>query len=77
MKEYYLKSYRAQEVLAQQLYFEERIGGFEEAIRNDKAWFEHVRNKAEDHGLPLDEMIKIDAEYMLEQELDDLRNKYD
>lgn len=75
VQKYYLPYYRAEQVLAKQLYFEEWRKDIENTIRNDKDWFEHVRKKARERGLPVDEMIRIDAEYMLQQNLEELRTK--
>jgi hypothetical protein len=75
MNKYYLPGWRAEEVYAKELYFEERVKQYEKTIRSDEEWLDHVRKKAKKNDLTLDEMIRIDAEYMLQQELEDLRSK--
>lgn len=47
---------------------EERIRYYEDAIRSDPTWLEHVRQKALQRGKTLDEMIHEDAIYMVDQE---------
>lgn len=47
---------------------EERIRYFEELIQGDPAWLESVTKKAVEQGKTLDQMIREDAIYMMEQE---------
>jgi len=47
---------------------EEKIKVFEDLIRKDPEWLESVRKKAEEQGKPLEQAIKEDAIYMVEQE---------
>jgi hypothetical protein len=37
---------------------------FERSIRHDPNWLNHVRSKAEERGLALDEMISLEADYV-------------
>jgi hypothetical protein len=46
----------------------ERIEYFENLIRSDTDWLEMVTQKAREQGKPLDQMIREDAIYMVEQE---------
>lgn len=75
MNEFNLSPGRAKEVLAWKLYLEERIVQIERSIRNDEDWLRHVAGKAAANGILLDEMVTIDAEYVLDQELDSLAGK--
>ncbi len=63
--------YMADQELSRMSPDEEKIKGYEDAIRNDPEWLEAVRQKAEARGVPLDEMIREDARYMAEQEKKD------
>jgi hypothetical protein len=54
---------------AWQIYKSEQIQNTCQSIRNDPHWLEHVREKAIQKGIPLDEMIRLDAEYVWEQRL--------
>jgi hypothetical protein len=56
-------------IIAWQIYKEEYIQKTCKAIRNDPAWLEHVRGKALQKGIPLEEMIRLDAVYVWEQKL--------
>ncbi|MCK9398443.1 MAG: hypothetical protein M0Q51_00420 [Bacteroidales bacterium] len=42
---------------------------FSRIISDNPVWMEHVRGKAIQKGIPLKEMIRLDAEYMWEQKL--------
>jgi hypothetical protein len=45
-----------------------KIQSYEKAIRNDPKWLELVTKKATDQNKSLDQMIREDAEFMVEQE---------
>jgi hypothetical protein len=60
-------------IKAWQLFRDEEIGRTCQAIRNDAAWLEIVKEKARDNNIPLDEMIRMDAEYMWKVRVKDLR----
>lgn len=60
-------------IKAWQLYQEEEIQKTMLAIRNDPAWLEHVKQKAVEKGIHLEQMMRLDAEYMWEQRLKKLR----
>lgn len=51
------------------LYRERQIHVTEQAIRSTPEWREDVRVKADKKGIPLDSMIRMDAEYVWEQRL--------
>lgn len=38
-----------------------------EAISNDSTWYASIRAKAEEHGLPADSMLRVDADWMMHQ----------
>lgn len=59
--------YLAMKQLSNPAIREEQIKAYENAIKNDPAWLEAVRQKAAERNIPLDEMIRQDAIYMLEQ----------
>ena len=42
---------------------------FEEKVRNDQSWMEEIARKAGEKNISLEEMIAIDAEYMLSESL--------
>ena len=44
------------------------IERWKQAIRNDKQWLEHIKQKALENKISLDSMLYINAKYMLEQE---------
>ncbi len=48
-------------------YREEEITRISDAIRNDAAWLSDVRRKAGERDIPLEEMIRLDAIWVLEQ----------
>jgi hypothetical protein len=54
---------------AWQIYEENEIKRISENIRQDASWLEDVRQKALKNGISLEEMIRLDAVYMWEQEL--------
>jgi hypothetical protein len=56
-------------IKAWQIYQEEEIQKTCEVIRHDPTWLEHVKGKALDKGISLDEMIRLDAAYMWAQRL--------
>ena len=56
-------------IKAWQIYQEEEIQKNCRIIQNDSAWLEHVRAKASNKGISLDEMIRMDAVYLWEQKL--------
>lgn len=45
---------------------EEKIRSMMHTIRSDEKWLSHVREKAIERGVPLDSMIYLDAEYMID-----------
>ncbi|MBK8151664.1 MAG: hypothetical protein IPK61_00420 [Saprospiraceae bacterium] len=45
---------------------EEKIRSMMHTIRSDEKWLSHVREKAIERGIPLDSMIYLDAEYMID-----------
>jgi len=47
---------------------ETKIREYERLIRADEKWLSDVKRKAEEKNISLDEMIRLDAEYMTEQE---------
>ena len=54
---------------ARQMYFEDEISRISGIIRNDEKWLEQIRIKAENKGLPLEAMIRLDAIWVYEQKL--------
>jgi len=56
-------------LMARQMYFEDEISRISGIIRNDEKWLEQVRAKAENKGLPLEAMIRLDAIWVYEQKL--------
>jgi hypothetical protein len=53
----------------------ERIEFFKRLILNDPKWSALVRQKAVDRKITFEQMIQNDAEYMVEQELNNLKNR--
>lgn len=60
--------YMAGQKLEQKAPSEEKIKVFEDLIRKDPDWLESVRKKAEEQGKSLEQAIRDDAIYMVEQE---------
>jgi len=58
-------------IKAWQLYRDEEIRKSILAIRDDQEWLEAVKQKAMEKDIPLDEMIRLDAEYMWEMKLNE------
>ena len=48
---------------------ETKIREYERLIRADEKWLSDVKKKAEEKNISLDEMIRLDAEYMTDQEM--------
>ncbi|MBW6460852.1 MAG: hypothetical protein K0B08_09780 [Bacteroidales bacterium] len=57
------------DIAAARIYREEEIARTSYAIRSDPTWLEHVRRKAEEKNISLEEMISLDAEYVYEERL--------
>ena len=49
--------------------FKRRVRHYEDLIRNTPEWLETIKGKAKERGISLDEMIKMDATYMANEEL--------
>ena len=45
-----------------------KIKNYEESIRRTPEWLADVKKKALERNIPLDTMIRKDAEYLVEQE---------
>jgi hypothetical protein len=52
-----------------------RLRYFERKIRNNPEWLELVRKKAQEQKVALDEMIRRDAQYMVDEELKNKKTK--
>lgn len=55
--------------------FDEKVEDVIDVIKNDPAWLKKVSEKAEKKGLNLDEMIKLDAEYIVSEK--EKKNKHE
>lgn len=55
---------------SQQAIFNKRVKYFQNRIRSDRNWLKMVKEKAEKREIPLDSMIKLDAIYMVKQEME-------
>jgi hypothetical protein len=53
----------------------ERIGFFKKLILNDPKWTALVRQKAKDRKITFEQMLQNDAEYMVEFEINNLKNQ--
>lgn len=49
--------------------FEEKVNRLVETIKNDPVWLQAVSGKAVKNGLPLDEMLRLEAEYSINQQI--------
>jgi hypothetical protein len=62
--------------LARYIYKMERIREIRNAILGDKSWFDHVREKAEEKGISIEEMTRIDAKFVFDKEIEALEDEY-
>jgi len=69
---YFLSDIRAREVAAKHIFMENEIQAIEETIKDDPEWIAHIKEKALMNNLPLDSMIRMDAEYVFHQNFDSL-----
>jgi hypothetical protein len=53
----------------------DRIGFFKKLILNDPKWSALVRQKAVDRKISFEQMLENDAEYMVDEEINNLKNK--
>ena len=66
--DYWMNRFTLPETPLQHEVSEDRIQFYENMIRSDKKWFQSVINKAKERNISIDEMIRLDAIYMVEEE---------
>ncbi len=57
------------------LYYNHKLKQYQNSIRNSEDWLEQVKEKAERKGVSTEEMIAMDARWMVEREIEQEMNK--